>query len=105
MFVSGDIIYCPIFFNPRKLSNKNLTLRKNSKRSKILLPRRNKMGLVDTVIQEITDKDGMLEDIIIESSSTLKSVGSGDSGDNGNLSSQDQVSSYGWALCSCLFIS
>ena len=36
---------------------------------------------VDTVIQEITDEDGMLEDITIESASIVESLGSGDSGE------------------------
>ena len=71
MFVSDYIIYQPSFFNPRKPRNKNLNSRKKSKRSKDLLPRRNNMGKVDSVIQEITDEDGMLKDITIESSSTL----------------------------------
>ena len=31
--------------------------------------------------QEITDEDGMLEDITFESASTVESVGSGDSGE------------------------
>ena len=60
MFVSDDIIYRPIFFNPRKPSNKNLNSINNSKSKNILLPRRNDTGTVDTVIQEITDEDGML---------------------------------------------
>ena len=71
MVVSYDIISCPRFFNTRKPRNKNLNSRKKSKRSKDLLPRRNNMGKVDSVIQEITDEDGMLKDITIESSSTL----------------------------------
>ena len=38
------------------------------------------MGPVDTAIQEITDKDGIIEYITIESDSTVESVGSGYSG-------------------------
>ena len=51
MFVSYDIIYCPICFNPIKPSNTNLNSRNNSKRRNFLLPMRNNMGQVDTVIQ------------------------------------------------------
>ena len=42
----------------------NLTSSKKSKRSKLLLPRKKKMGPVDTVIQEITDEDGNSGDIV-----------------------------------------
>ena len=42
---------------------------------KLLPTRRKKTGPVDTVIQEITDEDGMLEDITIESDRTMESVG------------------------------
>ena len=80
MFVSADIISCPSFFNPRKPRNKNLTSRNKSKRRKLLLTRRKKTGPVDTVIKEIADEEGMLEDITVESASTVESVGSGDSG-------------------------
>ena len=66
MFVLDDIISRPRFFNPRKPRNKKSTSRKKSKRREIILPRRKKTGPVDTVIQEITDEDGMLEDITIE---------------------------------------
>ena len=72
--------FSPRVFNPRKPRNKNLTSRKKSKRRNIILPSRKNMGSVDTVIQEITYEDGMLEDITIESASTVESVGSGDSG-------------------------
>ena len=78
MFVSDDIIYRPRFFNPRKPSNNILTSRKNSKRRKLLIPRIKKKVPVDTVIQGITDVYCMLEDITIESDSTVESVGSGD---------------------------
>ena len=80
MFVSDDIIYCPRLFNPRKPRNKKSTSRNKSKRCKLILPRRNKTFPFDTVIQEITDEDGMLEDITIESASTVGSVVSGDIG-------------------------
>ena len=60
-----------------KPRNKNFTSRKNSKKRKLLLPRINNTGPVDTVIQEITDEDGMLEDIKIEAVSTVESIGSG----------------------------
>ena len=59
MFVSDDIISSPIFLNPRKP--------KKSRRRKLLLPRRKNTGPVDTVIQQITDEDGMLEDITVGS--------------------------------------
>ena len=75
MFVSDYIIYRPRFFNPRQPSNKNLTSKKKSKMRKLLPTRRNKTGPVDTVIQEITDENGMLEDITIESARTVESVG------------------------------
>ena len=39
-----------------------------------------KTGPVDTVIQEITDEDDMLEDITIEPDSTVESLGSEDIG-------------------------
>ena len=80
MFVSDDVISRPGFFNPRKISNNNLTSRNKSNRRKLLLPRRRNTGPVDTVIHEITDEYGMLEDITIESASTLESVVSGDIG-------------------------
>ena len=67
-------------FNIRKPRNKNLTSRNNSNRRKLLFPRRNNKAPVDTLIQEITDEYGMLEDFTIESASTVESVGSGDSG-------------------------
>ena len=60
MFVSYDIIYCPICFNPIKPSNTNLNSRNNSKMRKIIIPRRKNRGPNDTVIQEITDEDGLL---------------------------------------------
>ena len=69
-----DIISRPRFFDPRKPSNKNLNPRNNSKSRNLLLPRRNDTGPVDTVIQEITDEDGMLADITIESASTVERV-------------------------------
>ena len=80
MFVSDYIIYRPRFFNPIKPRNNKWTSRDKSKRRKLLLPRRNNTGPVDTAIQEITDEDGMLEDITIEPASAVKIVGSGDSG-------------------------
>ena len=80
MFVSDDIIYCPRFFNPSKPRNNKWTSIDKSNRRKLLLPSRKNTGPVDTAIQEITDEDGMLEYITIESASTVKRVGSGDSG-------------------------
>ena len=71
MFVSDDIISRPRFFNPRKTRNKNLTSRNKSKRRKLILTSINKTGPVDTVIQEITNKYGMLEDTTIESANTV----------------------------------
>ena len=71
LFVSDDIIYRSSFLNPMKLRNKKLTSRDNLIRGKLLLPRRKNTGSIDTVIQEITDEDGILEDITIESSSTV----------------------------------
>ena len=66
MFVSDDIISCPMFFNPRKPTNKNLTSINKSKRRKLILPRRKKMVPFDTTIQYITDEYGMIEDTTIE---------------------------------------
>ena len=74
MFVLDDIILLPRFFNPRKPRNENLNPRKKPKMRKLLPPRRNKMGPVDTVIQEITDEDCMIEDITIKLSSTVESA-------------------------------
>ena len=48
-----------------------MTSRKKSKRRKVLLPRINNKGPVDTVIQEIIGEDGIVEDITIESASTV----------------------------------
>ena len=81
MFVSDDIISHSRFFNPKKPRNKKYTSRNKSNRRKLLLPKRKNMGPVDTLIQEITDEYGILEDITIESASTMESVGSGDSGE------------------------
>ena len=53
-----------------------MTSRKKSRRKKFLLPRCNNKGPVDTVIQEIIDEYDILEDITIESASTVDSVGS-----------------------------
>ena len=80
MFVSDDIISCPSFFNPRNPRNKTLTSRNKSMRRKIIIPRIKNMGPFDTAIQEITYEYGFLEDITIESASTVESVGSGNSG-------------------------
>ena len=80
MFVSNNNIYCSRCPIRGKQQIKRLTSKNKSKRSKYILTIRNNMGLVDTVIQETTDADRMLEDITIESSSTVESVGSGDSG-------------------------
>ena len=79
-FVSRQCFPNTRFFNPSKPSNKNLTSINKSKRRNIILPRRKKTVAVDTVIQEITDEDGIIEDIAIESASTVESVLSGDSG-------------------------
>ena len=49
-----------MFFNTRKPRNKNLNSRNNSKMRKIIIPRRKNRGPNDTVIQEITDEDGLL---------------------------------------------
>ena len=53
----------------------NLNSRKKSKMRKLLPTRRNKTGPVDTMVQEITDENGMLEDITIESARNGESVG------------------------------
>ena len=74
MFFSDDIIACPRLFNPSEPSNKDFTSINKSNRGEILLTRRNIMGQVDTVIQYITDEDGIIEDITIESSITVESV-------------------------------
>ena len=81
MFFSYYIISYTRFFHPGKPRNKKLASRNKSKRRNILPLRRKKMVPVDTVIQEITDEDGMLEDITIESASIVESLGSGDSGE------------------------
>ena len=81
MFVSDDIISHSRFLNPRKPRNKKLTSRNKSNRRNLLLPKRKNMGPVDNFIQEITDEYGILDDITIESASTMGSVGSGDSGE------------------------
>ena len=49
-----------MFFNTRKPRNKNLNSRNKSNMRKIILPRGKDMGPNDTVIQEITDEDGLL---------------------------------------------
>ena len=48
-----------------KPRNKNFNSINKSMRRNIIPPRIKKTGKVDTVTQEITDEDGMLEDITI----------------------------------------
>ena len=66
MFVSYDIVYPLRFLYPRKPRNKDSNSINKSKGKKLLLPRINKTVPVDTVIQEMPDEDGMLEDFTIK---------------------------------------
>ena len=80
MFVTFDNIPHPRFFNSSKPRNKKLTSRNNSKSRKLTLHMIMNTGPVYTVIQKINDEGGMLKDMTVESSSTVESVESGDSG-------------------------